>query len=56
MTKKPIFDRNYSDTCSLYHCECGNRVKVFHDVGTLNNNDAPNYCCNCGCRFDWKSK
>ena len=51
--KKPIFDFNYSDTLSKFHCPCGNNIKVHHDIGTMDNNDAPNYCSNCGIKLDW---
>ena len=51
--KKPIFDYNLSDTLSKFHCECGNTIKVSHDVGIMDNNNAPNYCSKCGCRLDW---
>lgn len=54
--KKPIFDYNLSDTLSKFHCECGNTIKVSHDTGIMNNNNAPNYCSNCGCRFDWSDE
>lgn len=50
--KKPIFDYNLSDTLSVFHCECGNAIKVSYDIGILNNNNAPNYCSKCGCRLD----
>ena len=51
--QKPIFDFNYSDTLSKFHCPCGNIIKVHHDIGTMDNNDTPNYCSNCGNKFDW---
>ena len=51
--KKPIFDFNSSDTLSKFHCACGNIIKVHHDIGTMDNNDAPNYCSNCGIKFNW---
>lgn len=51
--KKPIFSHNLSDTLSVFHCECGNTIKVSHDIGIMNNNNAPNYCSKCGCRLDW---
>ena len=51
--KKPIFGYNLSDTLSVFHCECGNAIKVSHDIGIMNNNNAPNYCSKCGCRLDW---
>lgn len=54
--KKPIFNHNLSDTLSLFHCECGNAIKVSHDVGIMNNNNAPNYCSKCGCRLDWSDE
>ena len=54
--KKPIFNHNLSDTLSLFHCECGNIIKVSHDIGIMNNNNAPNYCSNCGCRLDWSDE
>lgn len=53
MPMKPIFDYNLSDTLSKFHCECGNVIKVSHDAGIMNNNNAPNYCSKCGCRLDW---
>ena len=51
--KNPIFDFNSSDTLSKFHCDCGNIIKVHHDIGTMDNNDAPNYCSNCGIKFNW---
>lgn len=54
--KKPIFNHNLSDTLSVFHCECGNTIKVSHDIGIMNNNNAPNYCSKCGCRFDWSDE
>lgn len=54
--KKPIFDYNLSDTLSKFHCECGNIIKVSHDVGIMDNNNAPNYCSNCGCKLDWSDE
>lgn len=54
--KKPIFDYNLSDTLSKFHCECGNIIKVSHDVGIMDNNNAPNYCSKCGCRLDWRDE
>ena len=54
--KKPIFNYNLSDTSSVFHCECGNTIKVSHDIGIMNNNNAPNYCSKCGCKFDWSDE
>lgn len=54
--KKPIFNHNLSDTLLVFHCECGNIIKVSHDVGIMNNNNAPNYCSKCGCRLDWSDE
>lgn len=54
--KKPIFNHNLSDTLSVFHCECGNIIKVSHDAGIMNNNNAPNYCSKCGCRLDWSDE
>lgn len=54
--KKPIFNHNLSDTLSVFHCECGNAIKVSHDTGIMDNNNAPNYCSNCGCRLDWSDE
>lgn len=56
MPKKPIFNHNLSDTLSLFHCECGNTIKVSHDIGIMDNNNAPNYCSKCGCRLDWSDE
>lgn len=46
--KKPIFNHNLSDTLSVFHCECGNTIKISHDVGIMKNNNVPNYCIKCG--------
>lgn len=54
--KKPIFNHNLSDTLSVFHCECGNTIKVSRDIGIMNNNNAPNYCSKCGCKFDWSDE
>ena len=51
--KKPIFDFNSCDTLSRFHCACGKIIWVHHDIGTMDNNDAPNYCSNCGQKLDW---
>ena len=51
--KKPTFDFNSSDTLSRFHCTCGKIIWVHHDIGTMDNNDAPNYCSNCGIKLDW---
>ena len=51
--KKPIFDFNSSDTLSKFHCDCGKIIWVHHDIGTMDNNDAPNYCDNCGQKLDF---
>lgn len=56
IAKKPIFNHNLSDTLSVFHCECGNVIKVSHDVGIMDNNNAPNYCSKCGCRLDWSDE
>lgn len=54
--KRPIFSHNLSDTLSVFHCECGNTIKVSHDIGIMNNKNAPNFCSKCGCRFDWNDE
>lgn len=54
--KKPIFNHNLSDTLSVFHCECGNTIKVSHDTGIMDNNNAPNYCSKCGCKLDWSDE
>ena len=54
--KKPIFNHNLSDTLSIFHCECGNKIKVSHDIGIMDNNNAPNYCSKCGCKLDWSDE
>ena len=51
--KKPLFNHNLSDTLSVFRCECGSTIKVSHDVGIMDNNNAPDYCSDCGCRLDW---
>ena len=52
--KKPIFDFNSSDTLSKFHCPCGKIIWVHHDKGVMDNNDAPNYCSNCGQKLDFE--
>ena len=54
IARKPIFDFNSSDTLSRFHCDCGKIIWVHHDIGTMDNNDAPNYCSNCGIKLDWR--
>lgn len=54
--KRPIFNHSLSDTLSLFHCECGNAIKVSHDIGIMDNSNAPNYCSKCGCRLDWSDE
>ena len=54
--KKPIFNHNLSDTSSVFHCECGHTITVRHDIGIMDNNNAPNYCSRCGCRLDWSDE
>lgn len=54
--KKPIFDYNLSDTLSKFRCECGKTIKVNHDVGIMDDNDAPNYCSDCGQKLDWSEE
>ena len=51
--KKPTFDFNSSDVLSRFHCACGKIIWVHHDIGTMDNNDTPNYCSNCGIKFNW---
>lgn len=53
---KPIFNYNRSDTLFVFHCECGNIIKVSHGIGIMDNNNAPNYCSKCGCRLDWSDE
>lgn len=54
--KKAIFSHNLSDTLSVFNCDCGNIIKVSHDAGIMNNNNAANYCSKCGCRLDWSDE
>lgn len=53
---KPVFLVNTSDTTSVFRCECLYKFKVHHSIGTLDNNDAPNYCQSCGVKFDWSDE
>lgn len=50
---KPVFEINYGDYESRFACACGKRVVVRHNRGVMDNNDAPNYCLNCGQKLDW---
>ena len=54
--KRPTFDHNLSDTLSKFHCECGNTIKVSHDAGIMNNNNATNYCSKCGQKLYWSDE
>lgn len=54
--KEPRFGYNISDTLSVLHCECGNSIKVSHAIGIITNNDAPNYCSQCGQKLDWSDE
>ena len=54
--KNPIFQFNLSDTVSRFECDCGKIIKVRHDIGIMDNNDAPNYCDNCGQKLDWSDE
>ena len=54
--KKAIFSHNLSDTLFVFNCDCGNTIKVSHDAGIMNNNNAANYCSKCGCRLDWEEE
>ena len=51
--KKPNFEINLGDYTSRFICECGKKIVVKHDSGVMDNNDAPNYCPNCGQRLNW---
>lgn len=51
--KKPTFEINLGDYTSRFICVCGKRIIVKHDSGVMDNNDAPNYCSNCGQKLDW---
>ena len=53
IAKKPIFQFNLSDTVSRFECSCGKIIRVLHDIGIMDNNDAPNYCDNCGQKLDF---
>lgn len=50
---KPVFEMNFGDFESRFACICGKRIVVRHNRGVMDNNDAPNYCSNCGQKFDW---
>lgn len=50
---KPMFEMNFGDCESKFSCECGKKIIVRHDRGVMDNHDGPNYCSNCGCKFDW---
>lgn len=54
-TKNPKFEVNIGDYTSRFVCECGKKFIVKHDCGVMDNHDAPNYCSNCGCKFDWSN-
>lgn len=50
---KAEFQFNTSDTHSLFKCKCGYVIHVNHDKGVMKNNDAPNFCKDCGVKFNW---
>ena len=56
IAKKPIFQFNLSDTVSRFECKCGNIIKVRHDIGIMDNSDAPKFCDNCGQKLDWSDE
>ena len=44
-------------TCKVVEeCFWENKNKVSHDIGIMDNNNAPNYCSKCGCRLDWSDE
>lgn len=51
--KKIDFEINLGDRTSRFICGCGKRIVVDHDRGVMDNNNAPDYCPNCGQRLDW---
>lgn len=50
---KPTFEMNFGDFESRFSCECGKKIVVRHDRGVMDNHDGPNYCSNCGKKWDW---
>lgn len=54
MPKKPTFLMDFNDFESLFACGCGKTIVVRHNKGTMDDNDASNYCSNCGSKLDWK--
>lgn len=52
-TIKPMFEMNFGDCESKFFCECGKGIVVRHNRGVMDNHDGPNYCSNCGSKFDW---
>lgn len=50
---KPKFEMNYGDFESLFSCECGKKIIVRHNRGIMDNHNGPNYCSNCGKKWDW---
>lgn len=51
--KKPTFEMNYGDFESLFSCECGKKIVVRHNRGVMDDHNGPNFCSNCGIRWDW---
>ena len=50
---KPTFEMNYGDFESLFSCECGKKIIVRHNRGVMDNHNGPNFCSNCGKKWDW---
>lgn len=53
---RPEFVYNLSDTKSMFRCSCGENIYVHHDCGLMSGNDAPNYCSQCGIKYDWSEE
>lgn len=51
--KKPTFVLNFGDFESLFACECGKKITVRHDRGVMDDHNGPNFCSNCGRKWDW---
>lgn len=50
---KPTFVLNFGDFESLFACECGKKITVRHDRGVMVDHNGPNFCSNCGRKWDW---
>jgi hypothetical protein len=53
---KPTLIKNLGKYTEQHQCECGHTFNVHYHPVFENNNDAPLFCKQCGCRFIWSEE